>query len=423
MSGNISNNWVLFNQSNNPTIPTHGGGIAVMGASPDRSIVQPDGTVIECGSTNDQDCPPGLSEGTGRGLLIDANLIIGNTAESGSGGGIRLQGVNGQDVAANTPTNPTLWNDVTMTNNIIVNNVAGWDGGGVSLEDALAVKFNNNTVVSNDTTASAGVLFNTLGAPLSSSPTPPCDTATGIGCVTTSTNQGAGLVTMRNTTNLTSALPATVICPAGYGYGSTLAQRTNGTCRQVSLPKLTSDLFWQNRPFHLIVSGPGSGLLSQQNLVTLLPQLNQTFTGQCVSGASYWDIGVRGDTGPTNHSSGFTLSPTSSILTSLSGGYTGNGNIAPSTRPVVLQYCNGARVPPENGGMGYNVPPGVADATMPNPVFNLTPAATVDEGNNWINMAYGPLSATNPVNGAVLGNYSQSAGFNLYGAVGTVVLP
>ncbi|HEY6095068.1 MAG TPA: Ig-like domain-containing protein [Gallionellaceae bacterium] len=418
LNGNISNNWILFNQSNNPTIPTHGGGIAVLGASPDPVI---NGT--ECGSVNDQDCPPGLSEGTGRGLVINANLIMGNTAESGSGGGIRLQGVNGQDVAINTPTQPALWNDVTITNNIFANNVAGWDGGGVSMEDALAVKFNNNTVVANDTTASAGVLFNTLGAPLSSSPTTPCDTATGIGCVTTSTNQSAGLVTMRNTTMLTSALPATVICPAGYGYGSTLAQRTNGLCRQISLPMLTKDLFWQNRPFHLTVAGLGSGLLNQQNTVTLIPQLNQSATGQCVSGASYWDIGIRGDTGPADHSSGFTLTPTSSILTDLSGGYTGSGNVAPSTTPVVQEYCNGARVPPENGGMGYLVPPGVADATSPNPIFNLTPAATVDEGNNWINMAYGPLSATHPVTGSILGNYSSLPAYAPYGAAGTVLLP
>jgi hypothetical protein len=59
-----------------------------------------------------------------------------------------------------------------LTNNIIVNNVAGWDGGGVSLEDALAITFTNNTVASNDSTATAGVLFNTLGAPNASSQTP-----------------------------------------------------------------------------------------------------------------------------------------------------------------------------------------------------------------------------------------------------------
>lgn len=30
-NGNIANNWVLFNQSNNPTLPTYGGGIVAMG--------------------------------------------------------------------------------------------------------------------------------------------------------------------------------------------------------------------------------------------------------------------------------------------------------------------------------------------------------------------------------------------------------
>ena len=61
--------------------------------------------------------------------------------------------------------------------------------------------------------------------------------------------------------------------------------------------------------------------------------------------------------------------------------------------PTVLsQYCNGSRVPPELVSLGYQVPPGISDATVPNPIFNLTPAATVDEGNNWINMSWGPLA-------------------------------
>jgi len=46
--------------------------------------------------------------------------------------------------------------------------------------------------------------------------------------------------------------------------------------------------------------------------------------------------------------------------------------------------------------VGYFVPPGIADATTPNPLFSLTPAATVDEGNNWINLTYGPLSMYGP---------------------------
>jgi hypothetical protein len=43
---------------------------------------------------------------------------------------------------------------------------------------------------------------------------------------------------------------------------------------------------------------------------------------------------------------------------------------------------------------------------VPNPIFNLTPAATVDEGNNWVNMSWGPLSLTNPtVVGGIYRNY------------------
>ncbi len=88
-NGDIEHNSMVFNQATNPTIPTNGGGIMIQG-TPDTDPV--------CGTVPDQDCPPGLSDGTGPGLLINANLIQGNSAESGSGGGIRLQQVNGTDV-------------------------------------------------------------------------------------------------------------------------------------------------------------------------------------------------------------------------------------------------------------------------------------------------------------------------------------
>ena len=85
---------------------------------------------IECGSVNDEDCVPGLSDGSGPGLNINANLILGNAAESGSGGGIRFQAVNGTEVTR-FPNSPQNWYAVNVSNNIIVNNVAGWDGAGV----------------------------------------------------------------------------------------------------------------------------------------------------------------------------------------------------------------------------------------------------------------------------------------------------
>ena len=104
-----------------------------------------------------------------------------------------------------------------------------------------------------------------------------------------------------------------------------------------------------------------------------------------------------------------TLAPTYSVLTDAAD-YRRLTTTLASNPTVVSQYCNGSRIPPEFGSMGYQVPPGISDATVPNPIFNLTPAATVDEGNNWINISWGPLSLTNPVTGATLGNYALAAG-------------
>ena len=400
-NGNISNNQILFNQSQNPTIPAHGGGILVAGAPPDGNQIV-NGVSVECGSTPaDADCVPGLSDGTGPGLVIDSNLVLGNTAEAGSGGGIRLQGVNGNEIAR-FPSAPGSWYSVSVTNNIIANNVAGWDGAGISMQDALAVNVINNTIMSNDTTASAGVLFSTLNAGLSSAPP---------GEVSDSTNLPAGLVTMGHSVQLTSAFNDIfgagqhVTCPIGH-YSDT---QQDGNCTKVSFPLIENDMFWQNRAFHIAVGDYGAGSLSQQHVVTLLPSLSQQSTGQCVSGAQYWDIGVRGDANPNTHESGFTLAPTYSVLTDAADyGAAGENNLG-SNPNVISQYCNGSRVPPENGGMGYQVPPGVSDATLPNPVFNLTASATVDEGNNWVNMSYGPLSLVDPSGQHILGNYSITA--------------
>jgi hypothetical protein len=412
-NGDIEHNTIIFNQSLNPTIPTNGGGLIVMATAPDGTL--PGAAAgTECGSVTDVDCAPGLGDGTGPGLVINANFIVGNAAEAGSGGGIRLQGVNGTDVPR-FPTSPANWYSVQVTNNIITNNVAGWDGAGISLQDALTTNIINNTIASNDSTATAGVLFNTLGAPLASAPGATYQTTSG----NSSAPQPAGVVSMPNSPNLVAAYPAgvTIKCPTN-----------NPGCARFSNPYLANDLIWQNRTYFI---GVGSSVQSayQQNLVTLYNSVfshgvpsttgtvltGQTATGQCVNGSSYWDIGVRGDTGPGNHASGYTLKPTYSALTNASETPAGLSDL--NLNPTFVgQYCNGSRVPPElsiaqggNGGL-WNVPPGISDATVPNPIFNLTPAATVDEGNNWINMTWGPLSLTNPSGGATLGNYAMVAG-------------
>ena len=415
-NGDIEHNSVLFNQSLNPTIPANGGGLLVMG-TPD--IAPP------CGATTDQDCTsaPGTvlpSDGVGPNLVINANLIMGNAAESGSGGGLRMQSVNGSDVLA-FPRTPSQWYAPTVTNNIIADNVAGWDGAGISLLDALSVNIVNNTIVSNSTTASAGVLFTTIGAPLASSEGTNCIIGTETSCP-----QVSGLVSVQNSSVLHANLPATVTCPAGHYQGTTA---TNGTCKTYSYPLLLNNIFWQNSAYYI-----GVGALSaqyQQNVVLLYnaftstlapsqPQADATTpngsgviitggTGACVA-ANYWDIGVRGDMTVNGHESNVTLSPYYSVLTPGSTGYSATNTSNPPT--FVSQYCDGSRQPPELGSSGWAVPPGISDATVPNPIFNLQPVATVDEGNNWINMRWGPLSMLNPVTNTILGNYALTAGID-----------
>jgi len=418
-NGDIEHNTIVFNQSINPTISANGGGIIIMG-TPDADIV------CNNAPTTDQDCVPfgapggnpgntalsavGPSDGVGPGLVINANLIMGNSAESGSGGGIAFQAVNGSDMVA-FPTNPRQWNTVTVTNNIITDNVAGWDGAGISLLDSTAVNIVNNTIAFNSTTGSAGTLFNTIGAPLSSTPPGTGQTCTS-NCGTTTNPQPAGVVAIQNSAILRANLPATVAvtCPTG---------RPN--CRSISVPKLENNIIWHNSSYYI-----GVGSLSpafQQNIVTLLNAFtgttpgNQATTGQCVT-ASYWDIGVRGDTGPTNHSSTFTLAASDSVLTAGGSAVTGSGNSTGNPN-LISPYCDGARTPPETPGpsaRGWQVPPGISDASIPNPIFNLTPSATVDEGNNWVNMSWGPLSMTNPtVVGGANGNYGGGLPLGNYG--------
>ncbi len=153
-------------------------------------------------------------------------------------------------------------------------------------------------------------------------------------------------------------------------------------------------------------------------------------TGACAA-ASYWDIGVRGDTGPSNHASGVTLAPTYSVLTD-AGGLCHRQPAQQRSQPGRLSASTATarEFRRSLGTMGYQVPPGISDATVPNPIFNLTPAATVDEGNNWINISWGPLSLTHPVTGAALGNYALAPGSPAIDAIpypeaipGTSVVP
>jgi hypothetical protein len=147
---------------------------------------------------------------------------------------------------------------------------------------------------------------------------------------------------------------------------------------------------------------------------------------------NYWDIGVRDDRPDTEFRLGIRPVTAYSIL---AVAVTRAPGFRERLASVIRQYCNGSRLPPEGGGLfsGFNVPPGRGETTGLYPVFALnqiTPAATVDEGNNWINLGFGPLSlanaATAPGTGlpqAPLGDYSISTGSPAIDTASSTVAP
>ena len=324
-NGDISHNQILFNQTFNQSSTTSGGGLVIEG--------EPSTTGT-------------LSLGSGN-VSVDSNLIQGNDAEGGFGAGVRLQDVNGNDVEFN-PNSPNLWWRVALTNNMIVNNVAGWAGGGISLYNTANSQIINNTVASNDATATAGPVIALNGG-------------------ANSTSQPAGIVTEPHSAALRAAF--------GNGVSSSLTRFSN--------PLLENNIVWKNRSFHITITGSGANPGTAAS-ITLIPTLTTppgSAAGYCPSGASYWDLGVLGDTSATPNANRH-LNPTNSVLTSTTG-YSGNGNKA--TDPVLNMYCNGPRVNP-----------GIPDSTPPNPDFRFQVAGAEDEGGNWVNLRFGPLSLSDP---------------------------
>ena len=226
--GDINNNRILFNQSFNQAVAVSGGGIFVGGEPP---------AVGE------------LTEGAGD-VDIDFNVIQGNQAGAGHGGGIRTQFANGQDIpdAVNQNNgNPRVnrWHRIRIRDNDIVNNVAAWSGGGVSLQDTTRAIFRRNNIAHNDSTATVGgLIVNNL-----------------------SVNQPAGLSTEPHSAALAAAIP--------------VHTATDGK-REFSNPDLpASNVLWENRSFYYD---------AQDGTSKLVPVLSQGAVGECPASATFWDL-------------------------------------------------------------------------------------------------------------------------------------
>lgn len=272
--GDMLGNTVMFNQAYNPSFTSNGGGIFIGGELSQAPLVAGEPQVV-----------PSLGSGS---VDVIGNLIQGNTAGSGHGGGIRTQFVNGEDVAAN-PGTQGAWYQIRIFNNMVVNNHAGWSGAGISMIDTLRSRIVSNTIANNDTTATAGPLIN----------------------VTTNTSapQPAGISVFGNSPGLSGALGV----PGGF-----------------SDPFLLNNIVWHNRAFSY----------DSAEINNLSPELNQTLTGDCDASATYWDLGVLGATGQLN--------PRRSVLSDTAGYAASNTSDDPGLRN---EYCNGARTLLQPGPM------------------------------------------------------------------------
>lgn len=225
--GQITRNTILFNESYQQGITVNGGGILIAGGAPLNG-------------------PGSLGPGSGS-VTINANLIQGNAAGAGDGGGIRTHRVNGQDVAASS-NQPNGWYTLNIFNNMIVNNLAALAGGGISLQDSARVNIFHNTIANNDSTGTAGDAF----AP---------------GFPNESTAQPAGIVARAHTPELAAA------------FGNAPAVRQY---RVFSNPRLIDDIIWHNRSFFFRIDPD-----ADPQTFGLLPR----------DADPYWDLAVLGAPG------------------------------------------------------------------------------------------------------------------------------
>ncbi len=298
----------------------------------------------------------GLTAGSGS-VVIDSNVIQGNQAGAGDAGGIRLSFINGQDVVGSESL-PSAWNRVDIVNNMIVNNAAGLAGGGISMQDAARPNIINNTIANNDSTATAGLAFESVGG------VPPSE----------STPQPAGVVSRAHSPDLAALMAGLLLAgPAEPEF-----------YQGFSNPQFVNNIIWHNRSFYFAID-------VATNTGTILPDVATT-------PPSYWDLAVLpAGTGD--------LDPRFSLLTDATGYHTSNiSEVTSAADPAFLaEYVN--------GGLGFIF-------GQPEANTNFDVAAAVDEGGNFIDLRFSPLTRYNDPNphptpgdsnpGALFGDYHIS---------------
>jgi len=231
--------------------------------------------------------------------------------------------------------NAADWYGVSVFNNMITNNVAGLAGGGISVQDALKVSIRNNTVANNDSTATTAEAF-TPGIPNVTNPQP------------------AGIVSRNHSVDLAAFVPMSL--PA------------------FSDPELIDNIVWHNRSFYWTnYDDPAtavieSGLVPATCATPTDPLNDPTCDGATVNVDLYSDDLAVLPAGALNPMYSLLTDPTGYDVSNISGD------------PLFVNgYLNGTR-----GSLN------IGEFTT------LATAAAFDEGGNFIQVSFGPLSLVEP---------------------------
>ena len=355
-NGLIDNNKFYWNSTFNSTTSTQGGGVSIAGQAS-----------LAAGN--------GLSTGSGN-VRISNNTFLGNLAGAGDGGGISLFGTNGNEL---TNANNRGYR-VNVLNNVIVNNVAAVAGGGVALQDAANTNIVNNTIARNDNTSSAARAF----------------------------PAGAALRNNTSNTALSSSMPQYGAGVASYLHSPVLATRltevTSPLNRVFSNPEvLDNNIVYQNRVYHwnqLIAGSPvGAGLVfdgySDLEVADAQIPMFEVATPATDNAPGTW-VPVAGQR---------RLTPTNSLMTSIT-----QYNVAAPNNNVKGNQANAQYL----SATTFNGPRDAVllqtEASVQGTATSPAVAGAFDEGGNFIEVRYGPLTLNNPTTLAPYFDYRLTAG-------------
>jgi large repetitive protein len=373
----VSDNQFRFNQSFNQAKSVQGGGLAIIG------IVDPAGT--------------GIALGTGDVTVIN-NTFQGNLAGAGDGGGIALVGVNGSgDINALNGLTPLFWNRVDILNNVIVNNGAGVAGGGISLQDAANVNIVNNTIAMNDSYATAARAFQG-----GTNPTQASNCAQGLGgpgCLVIAESvlqNGAGI--------------------AAYGHSGGLLARlatlgTPGKSRWFSDARVVNSVVLGNRSYNWRIDYSIDQATCSYNAANGSPCFGLSAAASQTRSGN--DVAVLFAPAATPDP---TLASSYSVLSALNvgdGTAAGASNVQGDATLPGIDFSSAYAIG-SNGALKQlmvaleqSVPIGAPVLEVQEPTVATT-AAAFDEGGNFIDVRFGPLTR----GGLVAGNWVDFGTYN-----------